>query len=370
MRCPLPNLVTGAALLAALATGAAAQEVPKATRPQGTTAVLRLPLAPPAATQPACPVPQPAAAGDAPAGFHPAGMQTPKSGAIRIVVTQGTKGGPAIGHDPVTVELFSQSHAIHTYKAQVGDGGIVEIKDIPLDVPFQPVITIEHGGAQQELIGPPMHKFQPAVELHMDVFETTAEKPIWTTGIRHVAVETIMVKGAPVLRVTEMMGGFNPVDKAWLGEKNVTLAIQLPSNAQDVVLGQGLAEANPTIANGTITRGRAMSPGSTEYDFGYMLPVTNGTATLTFTAVAPTTLFAIYMPATFHVEKCVGVETKDSSGKYGIAGRQLVVGKNLKPGQVVSVSVSGITAPVPLPVAATQPADEKTTLQLPRPAGK
>lgn len=299
--------------------------------------------------------------------FHGKGVQTAKTGALRIVIKQGTKDGPAIGHDPVTVELYSQSKAIHTYKMQIADGGVVEIRDLPLDVPFQPVVTVEHAGCRQEMVGPPINKYQPAVEFDMKVYEATTEKPVWVSGIRHIIAVPVLTDGVVSLKVTEMMGCFNPGDRAWAGENNVTLSLPLPPNAQQVVLGQGLAEANPTITNAAITRGKSMLPGLTEYDFGYTVPVSKGAADLSFTLTADTKLFALYLPDQFHVDKCVGVVTSGNSNQTGLQGRQLLVGKGLKAGQVVSVSLSGIEAPPPPPVATTQPVEDHTTLSLPRP---
>ena len=363
MRTPLSNLLT-AALLATLVNGAAAQDVRPVPGVPGATTMAQ--SQPASGTHPALPVGHPqTAGGDAPSAFHPQGMQGPKTGALRIVVTPGTQGAAAIGHDAVTVELFSQGTAIHAYKTQIGDGGIVEIHDLPLDQPFLPVVTVMHAGVPQELLGPMMHKYQPAIEVHMPVYEVTAEKPAWTSGIRHVTVEPIVTKGVLALHVTEMMGAYVPGDRAWIGEHNKTLTIQLPPGAMDVQLGQGFAEANHTIANGTITRGKPMLPGSMEYDFGYTLPVTNGSATLWFTTPAPTTLYAIYVPASFHVDQCDGVTAKTAGGQNGLAGRQLLVGKGLKAGQVVTVTLSAIAPPPPPP--ATVPGDDRTDLHLPHP---
>jgi len=367
MRGSRQSLFNTAIVLAAFVIGTVTLNMPCVQAAPDAAPVVQPP--PAAATPGALPAGHPSMKdNDDAVSFHPKGMQAPKSGALRVIVTQGTKGAPAIGHDLVTVELFARGKAIRTYNLRVGDGGVVEIHDLPLEVPFQPVITVEHAGAPQELVGPPMHKFQPAIQLDMKVYETTTEKPVWTNGIRHVTAESVASHGTLTLRVTEMIGGFAAGDRTWTGDHNVTLTIPLPPNAQNVGLGQGLAEANPTLANGTVTCGKPLLPGSTEYVFGYTVPVTNGAAELSFTPPADTKLFALYIPATFHVDKSVGLTVKDASGQVGSQGRKLVVGKDLKAGQVVSVSLSGITPP-PAPVAPTTLPDEgKTTLHLPQPA--
>lgn len=253
----------------------------------------------------------------------------------------------------------------------LGDGGILEIHNLPLDTPFQPVVTITHAGVEQETVGPPMHKYQPAIELDMKVYESTAEKPAWTCGLRKITVEPVVIKGELRLQVTEVVGGFNPTDRAWAGQNGVTLTIPLPRNAQNVQLGQGLAESNPKIISGsvpTITRGRAMQPGSTAYEFGYQLPVKNGAAEISFAVPAMTGLFAVYVPQSFKVDQAVGVKVSAASGKSGVVGRTLLVGKGVK--ETVTVGLSNITPPVVVPVADAPVIDGKTTLDLKRPGEK
>ena len=172
----------------------------------------------------------------------------------------------------------------------------------------------------------------------------------------------LLTNGKLTLHVTEMMGGFNPTNLVWIGDHNITLTLHLPANAQNIVLGQGLAEANSTIANiNTITRAQThVASGPTEYDFGYTLPVTDGTAhTLTFTLPADTTLFALYLPASFKIEK----KPSDSPPPPPAANtarrrrfRQLLVGKHLKAGEQLTVEASAASprcrppaAPITLP---------------------
>lgn len=299
-----------------------------------------------ASQQPVLPAGHPGA-GEGPS-FHNEGMQSPKTGAIRVVISQGTKDAAVLGHDPVTVQLFAKGNVLQTYNATIGDKGIVEIHDLPLDVAFQPVITVIHGGAEQQLVGPPMHKYQPAIELEMKVYELTAEKPAWTIGLRHVIAEPITVNGALTLHITEMIGGFNPADRAWTGQDGTTLTIELPAGARDVTFGPGLAEAGVQVKGNIITRGKTMLPGSAQYVFGYTLPVVNGTASISLTAPADTTLFAFYMPETVKVEHTAGIAANAASGTHALEGRQLLKAKSVKAGQVITVDLSNIAlAPQP-----------------------
>jgi hypothetical protein len=305
------------------------------------------------------------------------GMTAAKSGALRVNISQGTKDGPAIGKDPVRVDLLSQGVVIKTIRTTVGEKGVVELRDLPLDVPFQPVITVTHGNAEQQKVGAVIHKYQPAIEFDMPVFETTADKPSWTIGLRGIECDVVVSpENASQLyvRVADMIGGFNPADKAWLGEgsgeSRTTLSLPLPEGAGNVQYGPGMLEAGAKVVDKTVIRGKTMIPGSTQYIYAFDVPVKDGKAAVSFTTPVDTALFALYIPATWNVEKATNVEVAPASGNHGSNGAKLLKAKTLKAGTVVTVAFSGITPP---PVPATKPGeilDHNTDLKLPQPPAK
>ena len=246
------------------------------------------------------------------------------------------------------MELFAKGNVLKTYQGTVGADGAMELHGLPLEVPFQPVITVHHGGVDEQLIGPAMHKYQPAIELDMKVYELTGEKPAWTIGLRDVTLEAVNEKGETVLKVTEMLGGYNPGERAWTGENGVTLTAELPVDAREILLGPGLAEAGAIISGHTITRGKTMLPGSTQYVFGYTVPVTHGEATLTFKTPADTTLFALYMPGGFEAAAMTGLTAEAQPEP----GRQLLKARKVKSGDVLAVNLTHIAV---APPPATQP---------------
>jgi len=303
-------------------------------------------------------------------------MGAAKTGALRVVVSQGTKLGPPIGKDSARVELLSQGVAIKTYLTQVDDKGIIELHDLPLDVPFQPVITIVHDGAEQQRVGAVMHKYQPAIEFDMPVYEITTQKPAWTIGLRDIETQVVTAQGGGTdlyVRFTDMIGGFNPEGRAWTGESvggvRQTLAIALPAEAVNVQFGPGMAEAGPKVVNHTVIRGKTMLPGSTEYMIAYDVPVKAGRARVTFTAPADTSLFALYVPGEWTVEKTEGLEGASAGGTHATGKSQLLKAKVVKAGELLSVEFSGIKPPPP-PATKPAEADHTTDLHLPIPSGK
>ncbi|MEI8195313.1 MAG: hypothetical protein WCI73_05340, partial [Phycisphaerae bacterium] len=57
----------------------------------------------------------------------------PKTGALRVLISQGTPGGTAIEKDPVTVELYARGKILKTYHPTMDAQGVVELKDLPLE---------------------------------------------------------------------------------------------------------------------------------------------------------------------------------------------------------------------------------------------
>ena len=157
-------------------------------------------------------------------------------------------------------------------------------------------------------------------------------------------------KTATGLKLVEMVGGFNPTDRAWIGtltadKQRETVSLKLPEGATDVIFGPGMLEAGAKVVDGRIVRPGTMLPGSTQYVYSYTVPVKDGKATLQFTAPVEETLFAVYAPAGAKVAKADGLEIGKAQGKNGENGMVLVKGKNVKAGTVSTVELSDIVLP-------------------------
>lgn len=323
---------------------------------------------------PVLPAQGPAAPGETPGPGHTGGMVAAKTGALRVNFAQGTKDGPPLGKDPVTVQLLAKGKVLKSYKTAVNDnggGGQIEIHELPLDEPFQPVITVEHGGAQQQLVGPAMHKFQPMIELDMKVYEVTTEKPAWTIGIRSISTEVVDLGVLGLgLQFVDTLGCNNPADRAWVGEPanaahsdSRIFAIPLPAEARDVQFGPGMAEAGAKVVGHDAVRGKTMLPGMAQYVLGYTVaPKSGGKVTVTFAAPADTGLFALYLPGDVKIESSDGLETSKASGTNGQQNRQLLVARSVTADKTLTVTISGLKL---VPKAELVP--QTTDLNLPRP---
>lgn len=308
-----------------------------------------------AATPPATTGPATTGAASMPAG-HPGAGAFPahpavggaKAGGVRVLISQGTKGGPAIGEDAVTVELYARGKVLKTYQTKIDAKGVVELRDLPVEESFQPVITVLHGGTPQRLVGGEITKYQPAIEFEMKVFETTETRPDWTIGMRYVTMIPQGLGKVTSLKIEETIGGYSPSDRAWVGTENAAkereaFAVPLPANATDVVLGMGMLEAGAKMVEGKLVRPGPMLPDSTAYVFGYTVPVKDGKATVSFVSPAKVSLFAVYAPAGAKAVKVEGLEVGKAQGGHGKQGELMFKGKDVKAGAVATVELSDIS---------------------------
>ena len=246
------------------------------------------------------------AAGGAPAGL-PAGhpqvnaVTAPPGtkGSLVVKAVQATKGGPAVGADAVLVEYYDAQGEV-AGKAQVAlsDKGEATIKDVPLSVPVQPLITITHGGVEYKAPGNVMDANNREQEVSVGVYEVTDREPAWQVRMRHVIVDPTR-EG---LNVTEMISVFNPSDRSWTGRptpggKPVTLELALPATATNLKAGGAFHERFVKVENGKLINSMAMLPGAADFQVQYVIPaVDNDRAEVTMWAPAATGSVFVFVP--------------------------------------------------------------------------
>lgn len=219
---------------------------------------------------------------------HPGISAASVKGSITIKAVQGSKGGPTIGADPVLVEYLTAQGKIND-KAQgtLSDKGEITIKDIPVGLPIQPLITIRHGGVEYKSSGNVMDARRRDQAIEMNLFESTAEEPAWQVRMRHVIV-TPTPQG---LNVTEMISVFNPGDRSWTGKGGATVAIALPADATEAQSPSGLIPRD-----GKLIFAGAMQPGSAEFQFSYVVPAKDDAAEVSLLAPAANGSLFVFLP--------------------------------------------------------------------------
>jgi hypothetical protein len=219
---------------------------------------------------------------------------------LTIKAVQATKGGPAIGADPVSVEYYNaDGEVIGRTAATLSDNGQTTIKDITLTVPVQPLITVTHAGVEYKAPGSVMEGTNREQEVAVNVFETTDREPAWQVRMRHV----IVTPNRDGLDVTEMISVFNPTDRAWTGRRvaagaPITLELVLPPTATNLRAGGAFRDNAVKLEEGKLLGSMPLVPGAADLQVHYHIPtIENDRAEVTLWAPAPTGSFYVFLPA-------------------------------------------------------------------------
>jgi hypothetical protein len=315
---------------------------------------------------------KPANTGSLPAGHPtvtPGTGQPGGKGLIVLKVVQGTKGAAAVGADALTVDYYSkEGEVLAKSEGKLSDKGEVTIKDVPLDVPVQPLIAVTHGGIVYRTPGSVMDAKTVEQQVELTVYEATDQEPAWEIRMRHIIVEP-----APDgLGVTEMLSVFNPGDRTWTGKvdankKRATLAITLPAGAREVQAGAAPNDVG-VFADGRVTYASPMVPGATDFQIHYVLPAKNDAAEVTLIAPAATASLFVFLPEDGttvtttdlkKVEAKPGAKLRENSRFYTAASQ--------KAGAKISFTVTGLAAVKPA-AAATPAEDDVATSEPAAPA--
>lgn len=320
----------GGALLAAAAWG---QTPPKPTLPAGHPDV-------PARSSGTLPSGHPGIPGAAPS-TRPAAQ----FGTVIFRTSQGTKGGPAVGPDAVSLQMYAQGKVLHKIDGKLDNAGGVMFSRIPLAIAFQPVVTVTHAGVEYVAVGDVMDPYHDGQELGLAVYELADKEPDWNIHMRHLLVQPT-ASGVHVTDVFALMSGG---DRVWTGRpqpdgKRVTFAVEVPAGAQDVKVESGAREGAIRIESGRIVNTAALQPGVSQFQFSYTLPVApDGQAKLDIVAPGVVKHLMLAVPDNGTAVTAKGLT---SSGKFdvGDAKSQVFTADEQKPGDRASVT---ITVPKP-----------------------
>jgi hypothetical protein len=267
------------------------------------------------------------------------------TGTLFIRAIQSTPGGPAVGADPVVIELHVQGQVIERIEAKLDDKGTALLNAIPLRLNPQPVVRITHGGVEYTGTSDPMDPSLPNAELQIPVYEATDEQPAWQIKMRHVMVEP--TEGG--LQVMDMIAIENPSDRAWIGTptsdgKRATFSIDLPAGAEQIQLVGGAHDCCNKIEGTKVTNTMPLVPGQTQLRIVYGLPATNGKADITVVAPAPTSHLMVMLPDDGTTVIGEGLQAGGSTS-MGKGKTRFYKAAGVPAGQQLKLTVSGITAP-------------------------
>jgi hypothetical protein len=291
--------------------------------------------------QPALPPGHPSVDGSAkpkgPAATH---------GTLFVRAYQGTKGGPAIGAEPVAVELHHQGEVIQRLQGTLDRNGTVVFEKIPLAKKFQPVVQVLHAGVRYQAVGDVMDGYHAGQQIDLPLYEATETEPVWTVYMRHVIIEAT-AEGA---RVTEVVALENPGDRSWVGAarpdgKRQTVAFDVSAGADRFQFGAG-GEESVKIENGKLINTLPLMPGVSQVQFSYVVPaLADGKVRVKFVAPKAVKSMMVFVSGGGPELKADGLEASGvhDMGEHGKA--QVFGGNNLIEGQPAVITL----APLPPP---------------------
>ncbi|HEY8666762.1 MAG TPA: hypothetical protein VIL86_08865 [Tepidisphaeraceae bacterium] len=264
------------------------------------------------------------------------------AGTLEVQVLQGTKGGPAIGADPVVVELLFKGEVVDRIDTQLNSEGSVTIPNLPVMLGIQPSVKITHGGYEYTAVGEVMDKSRPGEHLEVKVYETTEEKPAWSLKMRHIIIQNY----PDGLRINEMLAVNNPSDRTWLGTRDAkgeraTFVIELPKGAEEVQPMMGFTEGSVKVEGGKLVHKAALAPGTNQYQITYCVPSNTGKVDLAITAPATVEHMMVFVPDDGTSVTTAGLESLGSAAMEQGATRYYK-GTGIESGKQVAVVVDGL----------------------------
>ena len=257
------------------------------------------PQMPPAGEMPAMP----------PAGQAPAMPPAPVAATLSVQAIQGTTKGPAVGADPVEVDLLRDGDVVSHIEDKLDATGKLTLKDLPGGADITPVVRITHAGVVYNTSGNPLIA-QHGGKVTVKVYEATEEQPEWKIKIRHVMVQPYK----DGVQVMEMMGIENPTDRSWIGKadpitgKRATLSVPLPKGAKNVQMMSGFHNTCASVLGDRIVDTDPFVPETSQYQIGYIVPAINGKVDLSVAAPAGIDRMMLFVPDDGSSVSAIGME--------------------------------------------------------------
>jgi hypothetical protein len=267
----------------------------------------------------------------------------PAVGSLVLRAVQGSAGGPAIGADPVVVQVFANNQSLGKLEAKLEADGTIQVDNIPTGAGYQVAARVTHAGVEYDAT---CEAKGSTVELSVPVYETTEQRPDWSVQMRHAIVHAAQ----DGLHVMEVVAIQNPGDRAWVGDatgaadgKRTTFNFPLPAGAANVAVGGAFHDCCTKVADGKIVNTMAIVPGVTQYQFNYTVPTNAGKADLTLASPAAVKTMMVLVPegARATADGLDGPKTVN----MGDGNTQFFKGSDVPANKTVklSIDVSGVT---------------------------
>ncbi len=270
------------------------------------------------------------------------------TGRLAIQARQGTLGGPSIAGAEVTVELIHRGMSLETLDATLDEHGVVMFEDLAVGMGIQPIVTIKHAGVTYGQSGTIMDAEHPHQKVEIFCYEVTDDIPDWNIVMRHL----MLSPAEEGVRVTELMVLNSSGNRTWLGASaedgaKTIMELALTEGARDVELGRGFSGwSDAAFEGGKLAFRRPLVPGRTEFQFSYIVPATEDSATIDIVAPATVERMMVILPEGMSAD---ATDSLKDGGTQAMGGKpvRFYVASDLPAEAAASLSVSSVTAPGP-----------------------
>jgi hypothetical protein len=280
---------------------------------------------------------------DQPEGTEPPADAAPKAttGSLAVHAVQGTPGGPAIGAAKLRVDLVHRGMIVHTIEDTLDEHGVLMLENLPLEIPVQPIVSVEYAGLSYQQVGATMDAQHPQQQVEVKCYEKTTETPAWRVRTRHA-----MLSAAPQgVKVTELLSIENPASQTWVGipgrdDEPVTTVFRLPVDAEHVSVGRGFHEGrHTTLTEGMLINHLPLMPGQTTLQFSYVIHVEGEDATIELVSPAEVDQTMVVVPDAIKVAGVQGL-SKGGSSPMGDSTAQMYLAANTAAGQPMTIRLA------------------------------
>jgi hypothetical protein len=289
-------------------------------------------------TMPRLPEGHPAIAGHA-ATTKPASAK----GRLTIRAVQGTANAPIPANDAVMAHFHGSGGHVAKSEVHLDAQGAATIDNIALTPdPVEPVIVVQHGDMQYQVVASAMDSAHTQQEVEVPVYEVAEQVPAWRIQMRHVIIQP----EDDQVRVRVMVAVENPGDRTWVGVPDEhgarsTVMLLLPAGLQDLELGDGFAEDSAHFDGKLLTACSALVPGVSRYQFSYVLPIRDGKVSIAVKSPVATRHLMVVVPDDGSEVRCEGLQARGSM-EMGEGKTRLFQTMELPPDQAASVTISGL----------------------------
>lgn len=264
------------------------------------------------------------------------------NGVIAGTVKNGTPGGGGVGGLEVRLTRFRGTTQAEESTTTTAQDGTFRFERLPVNQGEAFVVTVRYQGVDY---------YSDVIAL-ADNPETTTEiavyEPTDDASVLAIASRGIIIAGADrergALEIFEIVSLDNTSDRAYVGRDGAVLRIPLPQGATQIIQQPGFNFGQPEVRDGALVTTGAITPGSHDAMFAYLLPYEGRSLTFEIGTAQPTDALSVLIEDGTYEIASPSMQDAGTATIGDTTYRVLTVERPVV-GDVVAVTVSDLPRP-------------------------